>query len=114
MEASDQLDASVVNMRFVKPLDEDKIVKMATSHDLLITIEENALQGGAGSAVSECLAARGIDTPIRHLGLPDSFSDQGQRDALLHRYGLDSATLCATVEAYLEQADPARAQTATV
>jgi len=114
LEAGERLDASVVNMRFVKPLDEDKIVKLATTHDLLITIEENAVRGGAGSAVSECMAARGIETPIRHLGLPDSFNLQGQRGALLHRYGLDSATICATVETHLEQSDPARVHTISV
>ena len=114
LEAGEQLDASVVNMRFVKPLDEDKIVKMASSHDLLITIEENAVSGGAGSAISECLDARGIDIPIRHLGLPDNFCTQGQRGDLLHRYGLDSATICTTVEALLGELDPARVQTATV
>jgi len=114
LEAGEQLDASVVNMRFIKPLDEDKIVKMASSHDLLITIEENAISGGAGSAVSECLTARGIDIPIRHLGLPDNFCAQGKRGDLLHRYGLDSATICATAEALLGELDPARVHTATV
>jgi 1-deoxy-D-xylulose-5-phosphate synthase len=113
-EAGNQLDASVVNMRFVKPLDENMIIRVAGSHDLLITIEENAVQGGAGSAVSECLASLSINTPIKHLGLPDRFSDQGQRGALLHRYGLDSATICATVEAFLEQPESVRIQTVTV
>jgi len=114
LEAGEQLDASVVNMRFVKPLDENMILKMASTHDLLITIEENALQGGAGSAVSECLSSNSINIPLKLLGLPDSFSDQGQRNTLLHRYGLDSATICATVEAHLEESGTSTAQTAIV
>jgi len=114
LEAGERLNASVVNMRFVKPMDEEMIRKVASNHELLITIEENALQGGAGSAVSECLAEQNINIAVKHLGLPDMFSDQGQRGALLHRYGLDSATICATVEAHLEQTDRSPAQTAAV
>jgi len=114
LEASEQLDASVVDMRFVKPLDEDMITKMANNHDLLITIEENALQGGAGSAVCEYLSTQAINTPVKLLGLPDSFSDQGQRNTLLQRYGLDSATICTTVEAHFGQTATLGAQTATV
>jgi 1-deoxy-D-xylulose-5-phosphate synthase len=114
LEAGDRLDASVVNMRFVKPLDEAMIIKMAASHELVITIEEGVLAGGAGSGVAECLARHGITTPVRHLGLPDRFNDQGQRGDLLHRYGLDSATLCATVTASLEHSDQSTAQTAAL
>jgi 1-deoxy-D-xylulose-5-phosphate synthase len=114
LEAGDRLDASVVNMRFVKPLDEAMIIKMAASHELVITIEEGVLAGGAGSGVAECLARHGITTPVRHLGLPDRFNDQGQRGDLLHRYGLDSATLCATVTASLEHSDKSTAQTAAL
>ena len=114
LEAGDRLDATVVDMRFVKPLDEAMILRKAASHELIVTIEEGAVAGGAGSGVAECLARHGIATPIRHLGLPDRFSDQGQRSELLHRYGLDSATICATITASLEHADPSTAQTAAL
>jgi 1-deoxy-D-xylulose-5-phosphate synthase len=114
VEAGERLNATVVNMRFVKPLDEALVTRLAGSHELIVTIEENAIAGGAGSAVAECLAEHGMSTAIHHLGLPDSFSDQGQRRALLQRYGLDSATLCATITARLEQPKQSPAQTAAV
>ncbi len=85
------LDATVVNMRFIKPLDETMVVQMARDHHRLVTLEENVIAGGAGSAVSECLAAQGIDIPVRHIGLPDHFVDQGERRELLAEYGLDVA-----------------------
>jgi len=85
------LDATVINMRFIKPLDEALIVQMAAEHHALATLEENVVAGGAGSAVHECLAARGISIPICHLGLPDRFVDQGERGELLAECGLDVA-----------------------
>ena len=88
---AERLDATVVNMRFVKPLDETLIVQMAAEHHALATLEENVVAGGAGSAVHECLAARGISIPICHLGLPDRFIDQGERGELLAECGLDVA-----------------------
>lgn len=88
---AEQLDATVVNMRFVKPLDEALIAQLAAEHRCLITLEENVIAGGAGSAVSECLAARGIDVAVRHIGLPDRFIDQGERGELLAECGLDVA-----------------------
>ena len=88
---AEPLDATVVNMRFVKPLDEAMIVQMAAEHQALATLEENVVAGGAGSAVHECLAARGLSIPIRHLGLPDRFIDQGERGELLAECGLDIA-----------------------
>jgi 1-deoxy-D-xylulose-5-phosphate synthase len=90
---ADALDATVVNMRFVKPLDEDMIVRMAATHARLVTLEENAVAGGAGAAVGECLAARGILIPIRHLGLPDRFIEHGDRSELLADCGLDPASV---------------------
>ncbi len=84
-----RMDATVVNMRFVKPLDEAVVVQLAAEHRWLVTLEENAVAGGAGSAVNECLAARGIQIPIYNIGLPDHFVDQGERDELLARCGLD-------------------------
>jgi len=114
LACGEQLDASVVNMRFVKPLDEKMINKMAESHELIITIEENAISGGAGSGVAEYLAQQGINTPIKHLGLPDRFSDQGNRGELLERYGIDSDTIRATVKAHFEHTVQSATQTAAV
>jgi 1-deoxy-D-xylulose-5-phosphate synthase len=86
---AERLDATVVNMRFVKPLDEALIVQMAAEHRELATLEDNAIAGGAGSAVSECLAQRGISIPVLHIGLPDRFVEQGERAELLAECGLD-------------------------
>jgi len=87
----EQIDATVVNMRFVKPLDTDLILALARSHELLVTIEENAIAGGAGSAVGECLAAAGLTPRLIHLGLSDHFTGQGSRAELLADAGLDTA-----------------------
>ena len=86
--AGEALNATVVNMRFVKPLDEAMILRKAESHDVLVTLEDNAVMGGAGTAVGECLAAHGINRSLLHLGLPDRFTDQGPREELLGDYGL--------------------------
>ncbi len=90
LEAGEKLDASVVDMRFIKPLDEKMIEQMANNHELLITIEENSLPGGAGSAINEFLAYRNIQCSIINLGLPDKVTDQGSREQLLTEYGLDA------------------------
>ena len=90
LEAANQLDATVVNMRFVKPLDEELVLRLAREHALLVTVEENAVQGGAGSAVAECLAQHGIVVPLLHLGLPDHFIEQGEHRQLLADCGLDA------------------------
>ncbi len=84
-----ELDATLVNMRFVKPLDEAMIVELARTHDGFVTLEDNAIAGGAGSAVAECLAAHGIVKPILHLGLPDVYLEHGSRDEVLAMAGLD-------------------------
>lgn len=82
-EVASTLGATLVNMRFVKPLDADVIMKMAQSHDLLVTVEENAVKGGAGSGVNELLAANGIITEIMNIGLPDRYIEHGSRDDCL-------------------------------
>jgi len=87
-EAAEALDASLVNMRFVRPLDEKTILEMADGHQLLVTLEENTVRGGAGSGVSEVLAAHGMTTPVLHLGLPDTFLEHGGRGELLAECGL--------------------------
>jgi len=86
-----ELEATVVNMRFVKPLDETLILEMAHTHAAIVTAEENAIAGGAGSGVAELLAAHGIDVPVLHLGLPDVFLEHGSREELLQEAGLDVA-----------------------
>lgn len=89
--AGEQLDATVVNMRFIKPLDTALICDVARKHKLIITIEENAVMGGAGSAVCELLNAHNIHTPIKQLGLPDTFIEHGKPEAMLQACGLDAA-----------------------
>jgi 1-deoxy-D-xylulose-5-phosphate synthase len=92
-----ELDASVANMRFVKPLDEALVLEMARTHAAIVTVEENAGAGGAGSGVAELLAAHGIDLPMLHLGLPDAFLEHGSREELLAEAGLDVAGIRATI-----------------
>ena len=86
-----ELDASVVNMRFVKPLDEALLLELARSHDAFVTLEDNAIAGGAGSAVGELLASHGIELPVLQLGLPDMFLEHATREQLLAEAGLDAA-----------------------
>jgi 1-deoxy-D-xylulose-5-phosphate synthase len=85
-----ELDATVVNMRFVKPLDADLVLELARSHTAFVTLEDNAVAGGAGSAVGELLAAHGITIPLLQLGLPDRFLEHATRDELLTEAGLDA------------------------
>ena len=98
LEAAAGLDATVANMRFVKPLDEALVLQIARSHRLLVTVEENAVMGGAGSLVGECLAAHGVVVPLLHLGLPDRFVEQGEREELLAECGLDAKGIARAVE----------------
>jgi len=89
LEAAEELNATVANMRFVKPLDDDLILSLAANHDLLVTIEENTIMGGAGSAVLESLESKGIATSVLQLGLPDTFIDQGDPIQMLVDCGRD-------------------------
>ena len=104
MEVAEQLDATVCNMRFVKPLDEDAVLSLARDHDMLVTVEENAA-GGAGAAVGECLAARGVAARLLHIGLPDRFVQHGGRDDMLADAGLDAAGIARSVDEYLARRD---------
>jgi len=97
--AGDALDATVVNMRFVKPVDIELLDELARSHDAFVTVEEHVIGGGAGSAVSEALAGAGIVRPILHLGLPDRFVDHGDQRSLLVELGLDAAGIEASIRA---------------
>ena len=85
LEAGGAFNATVVNMRFVKPLDEALINELARTHELLITLEENAVTGGAGSAVNEYLAAANLAVRVVNLGLPDAFLGQGSREGAARR-----------------------------
>jgi 1-deoxy-D-xylulose-5-phosphate synthase len=102
LEAAAALDASVADMRFVKPLDVDLLRELAETHQLLVTLEENVIAGGAGAAVAETLTALGISATLLHLGLPDRFIEHGDTRSLLAACGLDAAGIEATVRARME------------
>lgn len=89
--AAEKLNASVVNMRFIKPLDIELVTKMANTHDLIVTVEENSLMGGAGSAVMEAMQALNLSTQVFCMGLPDTFIEHGDHQTMLAQCGLDSA-----------------------
>jgi 1-deoxy-D-xylulose-5-phosphate synthase len=95
--AANEIDASVANMRFVKPLDVQLLRTLAENHDYLVTVEEGSIMGGAGSACAEALAALGIVRPIMHLGLPDQFIDHGDPVKLLESVGLDAKGIAASI-----------------
>ena len=106
LAAAEELDASVANMRFVKPLDTELVRALAEEHDALVTVEENVVAGGAGSAVAEFLAGEGILVPMLHLGLPDGFIDHGDPAFLLAHVGLDAKGIAASILARLAQRKP--------
>ncbi len=91
LKAAEALDATVVDMRFVKPIDEALIRQLAAEHELLVTIEENSVMGGAGSAVSEFLAQKNLLKPVLHLGLPDLYVEHAKPSQMLAECGLDAA-----------------------
>jgi 1-deoxy-D-xylulose-5-phosphate synthase len=92
-----ELGLSVVNMRFVKPLDRALVLELARTHEGFVTLEDNVIAGGAGSGVAELLHAEGIELPVLHLGLPDLFQHHASREQLLAEAGLDAASIRATV-----------------
>ena len=95
---AERLDATLVNMRFVKPLDEDLVIALAAQHRAIVTIEENVVAGGAGSAVGELLASEGLQVALLQVGIPDRFIEHGSRESCLAAAGLDAAGLSARVE----------------
>ena len=103
LDAADELDATVANMRFVKPLDEDLVAELANSHDLLVTIEENVIMGGAGSAVLEALQRQRIKASVLQLGLPDHFIDHGDPALQLKSCGLDKDGILAAIRTKLAE-----------
>ncbi len=98
LEAAEKLNATVANMRFVKPLDIDLVESLAKSHDLIITIEENAIMGGAGAAVMEAMQLLNIETPMLCLGLPDHFIEHGVHENMLAECGLDADGIINAIE----------------
>jgi 1-deoxy-D-xylulose-5-phosphate synthase len=103
LDAGHELNATVANMRFVKPVDRELVVRLAATHDLVVTVEENVAAGGAGSAVVETLAAEGIACPVLVLGLPDRFVEHGDHAQLLAECGLDAAGIIRAVRARMEK-----------
>ena len=103
LQAGEQLDATVVDMRFVKPLDKEMILSLANSHELLVTLEENSIAGGAGSAVSEFLAEQAVVMPILQLGLPDQFIDHANHQQQLEMVGLDAQQILSRIQERLDR-----------
>ncbi len=106
LAAGKELNATVANMRFVKPLDIELLKQLAQTHDALVTVEEGALMGGAGAAVAEALAEAGITKPLLHLGLPDRFIDHGDVAQLLAGCGLDAEGIAASVKKRFGKGEP--------
>ncbi|HXF66800.1 MAG TPA: 1-deoxy-D-xylulose-5-phosphate synthase [Burkholderiales bacterium] len=107
LEAAEELDATVANMRFVKPLDEELVMELAADHDLLVTVEENVVMGGAGSAVLEALQKAGRTVPVLQLGLPDRFIDQGDPGIQLASVGLNKEGIAKAIRERIAS-DPGR------
>lgn len=102
-QVAEALNATLVDMRFVKPLDEQLVLELATSHDALVTLEENAIMGGAGSGVNELLMAKRRAIPVLNIGLPDSFVSQGSQEEVRVDLGLDAAGIQQKIEVWLAQ-----------
>ncbi|VEA63356.1 1-deoxy-D-xylulose-5-phosphate synthase [Serratia plymuthica] len=102
-QVAEALNATLVDMRFVKPLDEQLVLELAASHEVLVTLEENAIMGGAGSGVNELLMAKRRAVPVLNIGLPDSFVSQGSQEEVRVELGLDAAGIRRQIEAWLAQ-----------
>jgi len=102
-DAAEELNATVANMRYVKPLDDDLVFKLATTHDLIVTVEENVVMGGAGSAVAESLSAQNLTLPVLHLGLPDHFVEHGDPGVLLADCGLTRDGIVTSIKKWLAE-----------
>ncbi|MBE8596310.1 1-deoxy-D-xylulose-5-phosphate synthase [Xenorhabdus sp. BG5] len=103
LQAAENLNTTVVDMRFVKPLDKELVLEMAASHELLVTLEENAIMGGAGSGVNELLMQEKLSVLVLNLGLPDNFIPQGTQQELHTDLGLDAAGIQNNIEKYLAE-----------
>ena len=100
-QVAESMNATLVDMRFVKPLDETLILEMAAQHEVLVTIEENAIMGGAGSGVNEVLMAHRKPVPVLNIGLPDFFIPQGTQDEARADLGLNAVGIEAKIKAWL-------------
>ena len=100
-QVAESLNATLVDMRFVKPLDETLILEMAAQHEVLVTLEENAIMGGAGSSVNEVLMAHRKPVPVLNIGLPDFFIPQGTQDEARAELGLNAGGIEAKIKAWL-------------
>jgi 1-deoxy-D-xylulose-5-phosphate synthase len=100
-QVADKLNATLVDMRFVKPLDNALILQLAAGHEALVTLEENAIMGGAGSGVNELLMAHRRAVPVLNIGLPDFFIPQGTQEEVHVDLGLDAAGIEAKINAWL-------------
>ncbi len=103
LDAAEELDATVANMRYVKPLDEELVAQLAAQHELLVTVEENVIMGGAGSAVLEALQRKGLQVPVLQIGLPDTFIDQGDPALQLAAAGLNKDGILKSIRARLAE-----------
>ena len=102
-EAAEQIDATVIDMRFVKPLDEEKIREIAGNHELLVTVEDGAIMGGAGSAVGEFLQANQLTNRLLKIGLPDEFIMQGTQQEMYTEHGMDTKGILDSITAFNEK-----------
>jgi 1-deoxy-D-xylulose-5-phosphate synthase len=109
LDAAAKLDATVIDMRWVKPLDESKVLELAASHELLVTLEDNCIAGGAGAAVNECLQRRAVLVQVLNLGLPDSFVDHGKREDQLAWIGLNADGVLASIQKRLTHMNEGKA-----
>jgi len=107
-DVAEKLDASLANMRFVKPLDEDLILQLAADHDVLITLEDNAVMGGAGSAINEFLLKQQCQNRVLNLGLPDIFMEHASREELLDDAGLSTSGILRAIEDFLNTEELAK------
>ena len=103
LEAGEALNATVANMRFVKPMDRELVVRLAETHDVIVTVEEGVIAGGAGSAVAELLSGDGVAVPLLMLGLPDQFVEHGDAQQLLSDCGLDGAGITRAIRERLDK-----------
>jgi 1-deoxy-D-xylulose-5-phosphate synthase len=102
LAVAEKIDATVVNMRWVKPLDVDMLKQIAATHDVLVTVEEGAIMGGAGSAVGEALQTMGLLKALLQIGLPDVFIEHGDPAKLLSMQGLDATGIEASICAFVK------------
>jgi 1-deoxy-D-xylulose-5-phosphate synthase len=101
--AAEKIDGTLVDMRFAKPLDEELLSKLAKSHKYFVTVEDNVIAGGAGSAVGEFFAKVGLNVKIKHLGLPDKFLEHGTRGEILEGVGLSEEGILKSVAVFVKE-----------